>query len=116
MAFENDYPNRQTIDRESGTYLKFKQGVNQPNVYEFSFHFEDQQIDFYAEETPEYDANNQVTSQHWTFFQLDIPTHLEDRKSEIVEMISEAMEVYGSHYNNEQYRSVTAVFKPPQIP
>lgn len=113
MAFENDYPNRQTIDRESGTYLRHERGINHPNTHIFSFYWKGERMEFYAEENPKYDDNNKEIAIDWTFFQVDIPPYMQDKREEIAGMIKQALEEYGYSYDKTGYERVTATFTPP---
>ena len=114
MAFENDYPNRQTIDRESGAFLKFEGGTPQRGVKRFSFHWQGEKMKFYAKEDPTYNDDNKCTAIHWTFFNVDIPKHMQNQREDISNMIKQALEAHGYAYDKKDYQNVSATFNPPK--
>ena len=116
MAFENDYKNDRTIDHKNGAYLVYEGGVNHPGWERFSFHWQGEKMDFYAKRKPNEAGDNSWNPNiHWTFFQVDIPPHMQDQRAEIAGMIKQALEAHGFGYNRERYQSVTADFFPPTL-
>ena len=118
LKFENDYANRQTIDRDTGVFLTFDGGVNHPGILKFSLHVGGERIEFFATdnrlESPAEDPSR--PSIHWEFFQVLIPPHLDDCEEEIIELITEALKVHGFAYKRQRYGEVTAEYVPPKIP
>lgn len=112
MKFENDYPNRQTIDRKSGAYLKMERGVNHPGAYIFSFHWQGEVIEFTAVDIAENPNENKWNPNiHWKFLHLNIPPHMDDQTDKIAVMIKQALEAHGRHYTKDGYESVIAEYK-----
>jgi len=117
MAFENDYQNDRTIDHERGAYL-VSEGIVTAHrgLHRFSFHWKGEKMDFYAQEKLNEPGDNSWNPNiHWTFFQVDIPPHMQDQREEIASMIKQALEAHGFGYNRERYQSVTADFFPPSL-
>ncbi len=115
MKFENDFPNRQTIDRKSGAYLVFN-GIETAyrGLHKFCFYLDGEKMDFLALIKSTYDKNNKETEIDWKFFQVQIPPHLEGREEEINQMIKQALEAHGLCYDREQYERVEANFHHPK--
>ena len=114
MAFENDFPNRQTIDRESGAYLKFEGGTPERGIERFSFHWKGETMKFYAkDDSYGGEKGKWQPNIHWTFFNVDIPEHMQDQREEIGNMIKQVLEAHGYAYDRESFKDVSATFNPP---
>tara|TARA_R110002073_G_scaffold184170_4_gene342554 strand:- start:885 stop:1241 length:357 start_codon:yes stop_codon:yes gene_type:complete len=118
MAFVNEHENRRTIDPETGAYLICDKAaiIDMPGLHEFSFYWEGERIKMYAQEmisNIEGVAPNEKYDVHWKFFQVQIPSNMQNKRMEILEMIKQAYEVHGDCYSHRNLKTVTAEFIPP---
>lgn len=120
MGFVNERDEHgkwRTIDHERGLLLQKKSGPSREGTYEFEFKMNEQIIYFSGVSREsvhgEQKAKNYTQyNMNWYFNRLSIPPELQSDKEQILEEISNALEVYGWSSRTQRAHSVSVTFKP----
>ncbi len=124
MAFVNDTSdptgqNWRTVDYERNLVLKCLAGPDSDGTYAFELLVENRSVQFQgtshqkASYIPE--AGPVPFDIDWKFNRLFISPSISMKKEEILELIAEALIVWGSHYQQDKASSVTVTFTPKAL-
>lgn len=121
MAFINitDDPlgNWYTIDQEREVILKKTYGPSKEGEYEFELDIQDAVVVFAGTSGMKYSSDPELAKKavwdlDWNFYRLSIPPEITLSRNEVIQLIDEALRVYGFSYNQSNADKISIAFTP----